>query len=95
MDHTEGCSLVAERGASDIGQYVSVGRLVFQSDGKRLAPAMLTVARRYLSDDDPCVKLSAWEVVFQIAGKIDRGCREKEDDIAPQAPAPWKLLMSL
>ena len=45
LDHSEGCSFIAERGESTIGgEYISVGRLVFPKGGKSFAT--LTLARR-------------------------------------------------
>lgn len=90
MDHLESCSLVAERGESNIGGcYISIGRLVFPRDGK--GTALLTLARRYLTGDDPRAHMEPWELLFRMVGQVTRGCRER-DDFAPQAPAPWKLL---
>ena len=92
LDHAETYSLVAERGESTIGgEYVSIGRLVFPKAGK--SPAQLTLARRYIRTDDPRVKMTPWELVFDVSSQVSRGsCREK-DDFAPQVLAPWKLLM--
>ena len=91
MDHTTTCSLVAERGTSEFGEYISLGRLVFARDGN--GPAQMTLARRYVTPDDPRAKLSPWEAVFRIASKM-RGLRERDDFAPAQAPAPWKLLSS-
>jgi hypothetical protein len=87
MDHTAAIALVAERGTSEYGEYVSLGRLIFPKDG---LPATITLARRYIPDDDPRARQSPWEGLFRIASKT-RGLREK-DDFVNQAPAPWKLL---
>ena len=88
MDHTVSCSLVAERGTSEFGAFVSLGRLIFPRDPH--APVTLTLARRYVTDDDVRAKLTTWEALFRIASKT-RGLREK-DDFANGQPAPWKLL---
>ena len=88
MDHSTSCSLVAERGSSEFGEFISLGRLVFPRESG--ANASITLARRYIMEDDPRAKRSPWEAVFQIASKT-RGLRDK-DDWVPQAPAPWKLL---
>ena len=87
MDHAATCSLVAERGTSEFGEFVSLGRLVF---GARGSPCSLTLARRYITDDDPRAHQSPWQTLFRIASKA-RGQREKQDFV-PQAPAPWLLL---
>ena len=90
MDHTATASLVAERGTSEFGEYISLGRLVFAKEG---TPCCITLARRYIADDDPRAALSPWECLFRVASKT-RGLREK-DDFSPLAPAPWKLLNSM
>jgi hypothetical protein len=91
LDHSDVCSLVAERGESTIGgEYVSIGRLVFAKSGKGLAT--LTLARRYITSADARATMSPWQFVFGIAGQVSRvSCREKDDFVA-QALAPWKLL---
>lgn len=88
MDHASTCSLVAERGTSEFGEFVSLGRLVFARDGK--SPALMTLARQYVVDGDPRASQSPWQAVFRIASKA-RGQREK-NDFVPQCPAPWLLL---
>ena len=91
LDHGEACSLVAERGESTIGgEYISVGRLTFPKG--KLDNAYLTLARRYITAEDPRSKITPWQFVFDIANQVSRAsCREK-DDFASQALAPWKLL---
>lgn len=88
MDHASTCSLVAERGTSEFGEFVSLGRLVFARDGK--SPALLTLARQYVVEGDPRATQTPWQALFRIASKA-RGQREK-NDFVPQCPAPWLLL---
>ena len=94
LDHDgERCSLVAERGESTIGgEYISIGRLVFAKRGDK-GPTTLTLARRYLTADNPRVNQTPWQFVTEIANQVNKGaaCREK-DDFAAQMLAPWKLL---
>jgi len=91
MDHSSDCSLVAERGTSKAGEYLSFGRLLFAgASGDDSGEPTLTVARRYLASDDARVNLQAWQALFRIAGRVDRSCRERSD-FAPHAPAPWKM----
>lgn len=76
-DHTASWSLVAARGSCTFGEFISAGRLVFPQGN---TPATLTLARRYLTEDDPRTKLSAWGALHQIDSKLEG--RE----------APWKPL---
>ena len=76
-DHTASWSLVAARGSCTFGEFVSAGRLVFPQGN---TPATLTLARRYLTEDDARTKLTAWGALLQIDSKLEG--RE----------APWKPL---
>jgi len=91
MDHSPTCSLVAERGSSTIGNYVSVGRLTFR-EGKNPPVATLTLARRYIDAEDPRGKTTAWQNMMRLAGQVSRPgtCREK-NDFEKGATAPWMI----
>ena len=67
-DHTAGWALVGARGTADFGEFISAGRLVFPHG---TSPACLTLARRYLADNDPRVHLSAWAAVRQIDSNLE------------------------
>ena len=89
MDHTASCSLVAERGTSALGEYVSLGRLTHPREGKNTR-ATLTLARRYLENNDPRASAALWTWMAKLGSQVTRDCRE-QGDFAPHAPAPWRL----
>jgi hypothetical protein len=76
-NHSAGWSLAGARGTAEFGEFISAGRLTFPQGE---TPAYLTLARRYLKDDDPRTQLSAWGTVLQIESNMEG--RE----------APWKQL---
>lgn len=61
--------LVAARGTAFFGEFISAGRLVFPQGS---ASAYLTLARRYLTEDDLRVKLTAWAALLQIEENMER-----------------------
>ena len=98
MDHSATHALVAERGSSTIGDYISVGRLIFCDPKKSPpTPALLTLARRYIDPEDPRGKATPWQNMMELAGQLQScrvACREK-NDFEKGATAPWMIHDSL
>ena len=80
-------AVVGATGNTEFGRFVSLGRL----DGAESYDSgysRLTLARRYLDDDDPRVGMSAKAVATRVAG-----CGPDEWALgAPWLALPWKIL---
>ena len=83
-NRTDGTLLVGARGAASFGQFVSTGCLTY---GTRNAPASLTLARRYITEDDPRAAMSAWQALLSTETTLAQGRREAWD-------SPWVTLQS-
>ena len=76
---------VAARGTTPFGQFVSLGKMVRAGDGEHV----LTLAQRYIADDDPRCDMSPNEALSRISA-VDEGeewwwaCEE------PWLALPWK-----
>ena len=80
-------AVVGATGNTEFGRFVSLGRL----DGAESYDSgysRLTLARRYLDDDDPRIGMSAKAVATRVAG-----CGPDEWALgAPWLALPWKIL---
>jgi len=81
-NHSGGALLVGARGAAAFGHFVSVGHLTFPT---RNGAAILTVARRYITEDDPRLGQSAWATLLHIEEQLEKGRRDGWE-------TPWTLL---
>lgn len=80
-----GLSLVGARGVAPFGQFISLGRL---TSPVRSTPAYLTLARQYMSDDDPRVQLTAWGTLLRAEKSLSKGRRDGWEN-------PWTQLQQL
>jgi hypothetical protein len=76
---------VAARGTTEFGEFLSLGKMVRAEDGEHV----LTLARRYIADEDPRCAMSAQDALGRISGE-DEGkdmwaCEE------PWLALPWKV----
>ena len=86
-DDPKPCCIVGACGMTEFGRFVSLGRMTMGTDGP-----MLTLARRYVSDDDPRAKLSAKEVLALVFSNVaKKELIEERFDEAPWEALPWKV----
>ena len=76
--------IVGARGSTEFGEFVSLGRMDSHFMGG--AAATLTLARRYIADDDPRCKLSAQDIVDRIGSGPDSAHRD-----TPWTALPWRV----
>ena len=100
MGESEWVSVAARGKSTDFGDFISLGTMVRGMDGTQL----LTLARRYIADDDPRCAMSAQDALARVSGE-DEGpdmwacdkpwlalpCKVHDDWPAPQ-PVPAKVL---
>lgn len=87
---TSSWAVVGARGDTEFGRFVSLGRLDKKIPGGVPGDddyARLTLARRYLADDDPRLSMSAEDVCLRVAsGGPDEGVIN-----VPWLGLPWKV----
>ena len=71
-------AIVAARGTTEFGEFVSLGKL---QDGT------LTLARRYIADNDPRCKMNAQ----QVLARLQSGGEDEAHSAAPWTALPWKV----
>ena len=74
--------VVGARGTTEFGEFVSLGRLEQGAEG-----LSLTLARRYIDDDDPRCSMSA----AQVAERLDEAGPDSKHVEAPWCALPWKV----
>jgi hypothetical protein len=79
MGDAEWCN-VGARGTTEFGEFVSLGTLERGTN-------LLTLARRYISDDDPRCEMSAAEVV----GRVEEGGEDQDHTAEPWGALPYKV----
>ena len=79
----DGFCVVGAQGTTEFGPFVSLGLLEPHGEGHRL-----TLARRYIADKDPRVKMTADAVARRVAAatSVDGAHRK-----APWMALPWKV----
>eukprot|EP00966_Prymnesium_polylepis_P166957 3859214-Prymnesium_polylepis.4 len=75
---------VAARGTTEFGEFVSLGKMVRLGDGSHV----LTLARRYIADDDPRCKMSEQDVLARVVTEEVLDYAHIE---TPWTALPWRV----